>query len=178
MKAKRNHTGVFEFLKASGVLETGSKDVIDIAKREYMREYKRKWIMNKRKEEKQVTIFLNSKEYKLISKSANAHKRNTTQYIKEAALAYSKRQYINPDPLITNYIREALALNYNAIAHLEEGNVISAGMDQKLLAKLECMEQMIMEKLINPKEVEQALIEAVANNPGQKAHFLELLENL
>lgn len=178
MRKNNNHTGLFEFLKASGILETGSKEAIAQARKMYWAEYKKNWAKNRRKREKQVTISLNLKEYKLISQSAKVHGRDVTPYVKEIALTHSKKQYLIPNPMSINYIREAFLLNYNVIAQLEKESTLSVETEQKLLAKLERLELMVMEKLKNPKELEQTLLDAVLNNPDQKAHFIRVLENL
>lgn len=176
MKNKNNHRGLYTFLKESGVLETGSDEAIEQARKMYWREYKKIWARDKRNRKKQVTVSLNAQEHKLLSRSAKAYGRNTTRYIKDAALSYSQKQYLTPDPMILNYIREALTLNYNAIMQLEEEQTLSFETEHILIAKLDSIQRIIMDKLQNPKDLEQAIIEAVANNPEQKAHILDLLE--
>jgi uncharacterized protein (DUF1778 family) len=178
MKNKSNHRNLYTFLEESGVLETGSDEDIELARKKYWREYKRKWARDKRKSKKQVTISLNAQEYKLILQSAKTYGRNTAQYVKDAVLAYGKKQYLIPDPMILNYIREAFTLNYNAIAQLEQEQTLSFETEHILISKLDSLERIITEKLKHPKDLEQAIIEAVSNNPEKKAHFLDLLENL
>lgn len=178
MKKKNNHRNLYKFLEESGLLETGSDEEIAEARKKYWREYKKLYARDKRKSKKQVTISLNPQEYKLISLSAKVYGRNMARYVKDAVLAYSNKQYLIPDPMLLNYIREALTLNYNAIAQLEEEQTLSFETEKILITKLDSLERIITEILKNPKDLEQAIIEAVSNNPERKAHFLDVLENL
>lgn len=61
LKTKSN---IYNYLKSSGILETGTHAEIQMVRKEYWKEYKRNWRKNKRNNVKEITISLEPEEFK------------------------------------------------------------------------------------------------------------------
>lgn len=152
MARKPKHTGgIYTFLEASGVLQTNDDALIKQAKRTYWTEYKRKWRLSKRRSGKEFTIFLDGDDLQLIASATKSHVRKLPDFFKAAVLAYITRQYIVPDRMTVNHIRELLSLNYTALQAIADGNKIHWNLSRQLLKQLEALEKQVLEYLQNPK---------------------------
>lgn len=75
----KSNNGIYGFLEASGVLETGTAEEISALRKRYWKEYKRLWRNNKRKNEKELTISFNSEELLVLTKAAKKTSFQQTQ---------------------------------------------------------------------------------------------------
>ncbi len=72
---------------------------IQRARKQYWREYKRKWRNEQRKKEKEFTITLINEELKMLTYEAKRHKMSRTRFLKETTFAYINKSFIVPDSL-------------------------------------------------------------------------------
>ena len=151
-KGVKKKCGVYNYLHSIKVLEIGSNQDIINARKAYWKEYKAKWRKEKRIAEKEFTLTLASEEAKILRESARAHRQSISRFIRNAALAYLRRQYIVPDPLAIGTIRQLLAMNYNALHRLFEENRLPFDIGRMLLTQMADLEQKVITELYNPKE--------------------------
>jgi uncharacterized protein (DUF1778 family) len=171
-------SGLYSYLHASGVLNTGNENAIALARKEYWRNYKKVWRKEKRKKEKEITISLNTEELKVITQSAKIHQRNVTAFIKESAFAYINKRYIVPSQETVHSIRQLLAMLYNQIEQLLDENKLQSELGNELKQKITELERFILPVLFNPKIVEKHIEELVRKEPIMKTKLLALLNNL
>lgn len=148
----KNKRSLYKYLEP--FLETGSAEDIAQARIQYWREYKSKWRKEKRQKEKEFTISFTDKELKIINHNASKHHRSCTKFIKESALAYCTKQFLFPDTTTLNYIRELLALNYNAVQQLSEDDNLPTLQAEEWMMKIADLEKKVLTLLQNPKVLE------------------------
>src|SRR4051812_8742836 len=102
--------GLHQYLNASGVLNHGSSEQIILAKQNYWKEYRRKYIQEKRKEEKQFNVSFTQKEYSIVKKAAKGFN-SCTEFIKRSTLAAANGKGIG-DPSTLNTLTELFTLTY------------------------------------------------------------------
>lgn len=114
MKKKNTYRNseVYRYLKCNGFLDKSAEEIAN-AKKQYWKQYKRNWRKAKRGRNKSITLLFDKQEYAELKVKAIEHKRSVTKYIKEAAIAYSRNQYVVMDIRQVMEIKELLTLNYN-----------------------------------------------------------------
>ncbi len=86
MKNKSN--ALWKYLQAQGALETGNEKTLPEHIKDYRRQYKREWLKNKRKQCKEVKIYLTADQYRTLADHAKIFGiRSVTGYAKEVILS-------------------------------------------------------------------------------------------
>lgn len=134
----------------------GSTDTPEQLKKQYWRKYKAQWRKRKREEQKEFTLSFTKPELAIITNQAKKHSRSRTQYIKEAALAYSSDKFLVPDEHTILRIKELLCAHYTVIQQLEEDERISKQLGDRLKETIESLEERVLFQLQHP-EVPQSL---------------------
>lgn len=151
MKKKAEHK-VYAYLHQSGVLDSGTSEEIETARKEYWKIYKRNWRKNKRKEETEVTASFNDLEFIKIESQANIHNLSNPQFVKKAVLAYIDKKYLVPNELTVRKISQLLSQYLDLITdELEEDNLMQDKSDL-LLHKINELEHLITILLREPKQ--------------------------
>ncbi len=146
---------IYRFLEETGVLQSGDAAQIEAAKALYYRNYKRQWRKAKRHAEKVFEITLDANEYSIIETAAKKHNMSKTAFIKAAALAYSRQQYIVPRLEVLYELKELLALNYDALQQMQEEGKANGALH--IIAHLEST---VLKLLFTPK------LQSDGNRPG------------
>lgn len=126
----KKNAGVYAFLDRSGLLENGTGKAIEQAKKQYWKDYRKKYNKIKRQENTSFQIFFNFKKVKRITQEAKKYHTSPTNYIKQSALANNKNIF---DPVVVGEIRELVILHHNALRTLTEENKLSQPISDKLL---------------------------------------------
>ena len=177
MKKRRlnSKSNLYSHLKSSGVLENGTHDEIQKVKKEYWKEYKRKWRNNKRKMVNEITISFTLEEFKEINNESKRHKLNRTNFIKQACFAYLNKSFIVPDLKEVKKISQILALSYNSIQEMTEENKIDFKSGKSIIEVIYKLEREILPVLNNPKSLEALIKEHILKNPKNKNTLIELI---
>ncbi len=179
MKRKvKSENSIYSYLQSSGVLEKGTNEEIQKVRSEYWREYKRKWRLAKRRKEKEFTVSFNSDELKLLNQHAKRHHVSRTQFIKETTFAYINNSFIVPDLLEVKRISQILAMTYNSIQELFEGNVIKFEIGRDLVDAIHNLEREIVPLLHHPKTLEEFIKMHIDKDGGNKAKMLEFINSI
>lgn len=179
MKRKVNReNSIYLHLKTNGVLENGTHEEIQSVRKEYWREYKRNWRVAKRRKEKEFTISFNQEELKILTSEAKRHKLSRTQFIKDTTFAYINNSFIVPDLLEVKRISQILAMTYNSIQELFEGNTIKFEIGRDLLHSINKLERDILPLLHHPKTLEEFIKLHIDKDGGNKAQLLEFINSL
>jgi hypothetical protein len=144
-------TSLYKYLEP--FLENGDMEQIAEARKEYWRKYKATWRRNKRQQEKEFTLSLTPRELQVLRHEKIKHNRSYTQFIKEAALSYCKKQFLIPDTIALNKIKELLALNYNALQQMTEEELPDTKTHDQLIKRMADLEERVLAILHNPVEV-------------------------
>ena len=150
MARKNKEPKLYTYLNELGLLKSTDKALVEAAKKEYWNLYKRNWQHQKRAEQKSFTVFFNNKEFTVISEGAKRHSLTEIAMVKNAALAYLKQTFLTLDAISTVEIKQTLALTLSAICHAIDEERVSVEIGNKLLEKIEYMEQTILTKLQVP----------------------------
>ena len=137
---------VYEFLQASGILEIGTAEEIQLVKKQYWAQVRKQYKQNRRHQQKSYTVFFTAEELKLIRPKANQF-RNVTNYIKQAALSQAKGK-CTIDKKTVGEIRQALALHYGSIQQLQEDNILPNRLAEEVLEEITVIEKMIFQFLL------------------------------
>jgi hypothetical protein len=150
MSRKQNTSGVWKFLEMSGVLDAGSNEDIANKRKEYWNLRKRMSKQEKRRKETEFKIYLNDDELQVLSKAAKKLSLSRTRYIKQAAMAYTNKEYLTLDQAAINHIRQLLSLNYFSLQELSEN--ASSDVANVILQRMADLEEQILTALNNPQE--------------------------
>lgn len=154
MKRKINSkSSVYSYLKLSGVLDKGTHNDIQEKRKEYWREYKRKWRNQKRKNDTEITISFSAEELHELTTEAKRHKVSRTKFIKQACFAYINNRYIVPDIAEVRKISQLLSMTYNSIQESIELNKIEFKNGKEILERVYNLEREILPALFNPKSI-------------------------
>lgn len=180
MKKRRlnSKSNLYAYLKSSGVLENGTHEDIQIVRKEYWKEYKRKWRTIKRKTENEITISFSSEEFKEITLESKRHKLSRTKFIKRTCFAYINKTFIVPDTKETKGIAQHLSMTYNSIQELMEENKIEIKTGKVILETIYKLEREILPALNNPKSLDTFIKEQILKNPNNKKSIIEFINSI
>lgn len=148
MKRHNVNGSIYKYLDAIGVLETGTEEDIEVARKKYWTEYKRQWKKEMKKSRKSFEIFLTLKEANIITQEAKKNHTSTTNYIKQSAL--TNRGGI-VDHVVIGEFRELLFLHHSALETLIENNMNAPEIDFTTFEEILNMEEQILEFLVSLK---------------------------
>jgi len=168
--AKKN-SGVWQYLLQTGVLERGTGEEIEAARRAYWQEYKRNW---KHAHQKRYTVSLSVAESGELVRAAKAHRSSPTRFIRQALFAYIRSEFVFPDQNTLQEIRLLLAKNYLLLQEFQDQDLHAAF--GKLVAQMDHLEQEILHQLLHPASLETLLKAALANSPETQTMVQTLLE--
>ncbi|MGC4100873.1 hypothetical protein [Ferruginibacter sp.] len=120
---------LYAFLEQKGVLHTEDSDLIQRAKDEYWKNYRREWRKNKRHQNKSYTILLNYDEAKQVINEAKKYHASPTQYIKGTALAGKQIA----DPVAIGKLRELLYAHYNSLQAYIDKKILPESLGHKMM---------------------------------------------
>jgi hypothetical protein len=148
MKEKNNNKNLlYAFLEEKGVLETGDNELIEDAKNQYWKNYRRQWKKDKRHDSKSYTILLNDDEARRVINEAKRYHTSPTQYIKETALTGKQIA----DPVAIGKLRELIYAYYNTLQTYIDKNFVSAHVGHKILEEITEIEKKTFALLMPPK---------------------------
>lgn len=147
MKRKtKKGSGIYAYLEATGILQTGDAVAIELAKKEYWTQVRKGYKRAKRLQCKSYTIFLTDTELKIVGPAAKMQQYSITGFIKEAALSYSNGRGITNKKNI-GALREAAMLHYNTIEILHEEKQLPQRIASILLQEIITIETGILKLL-------------------------------
>lgn len=179
MKRKLNSkSSIYSFLKSSGVLESGTPEEIQNGRKAYWREYKRSWRKQKRKAEKEFTIYFSTDELQEIIKEAKRHKLSRSRFIKQACFAYIDKTFLVPDISEVRKISQLLSMTYISIQEYLESNGNEIKNGKEILDRIYRLEREILPTLHNPKTLDDIIKEHILINPNEKLRLIELINTI
>src|SRR5882724_11575645 len=141
-RIKKKNIGVYAYLDSRGLLEKGTGKEIELAKKEYWRDYRKKYNKNKRQENRSFQILFNFKEAKIIARQAKKYHCSAPGYIKQSAL--SEKQNI-VDWVTVGEIRELIIGHHTTLINLIEENELPQPIGNKLLFQASLLEKRILD---------------------------------
>ncbi|MEL7534908.1 MAG: hypothetical protein AAFN10_26635 [Bacteroidota bacterium] len=102
--------GLQEYLEASGVLEHGSKEDIQTAKKAYKKQYQAAYRRARRRSHPETTVTLTQKQWHYLSAEAKRHQLSLPKFMRQAALAYLKQTYLVPNGQAVAKIEQLISL--------------------------------------------------------------------
>lgn len=110
---------LYEYLKSTGVLETGDKERIAEAKKQYRKQYLTKQKQQYRKTKKHIAIILEDHEKITLEAQAKEHGLTLPQYIKQSALHYQAGLFLVPNANTILEIKEIIYRTYRDIQEIQ-----------------------------------------------------------
>ena len=179
MKRKvKSENSIYSHLQSSGVLEKGPHEEIQNVRKEYWKEYKRKWRVAKRRKEKEFTVSFKPDELKILTFEAKKHKLSRTQFIKDTTFAYINNSFIVPDLIEVKKISQLLAMTYNSVQNLFDANKLNFDLGRDIMESINRLERELLPILHNPKTVEEYIKMHIDKDEGNKAQLLEFTNSL
>jgi hypothetical protein len=174
---------MWDYLDQCGVLENGTDADIKAAKREYKKQYFKRYRQERRTDKPEYSVGFSRKngEYGKIVLAAKQHGMTVTRFVREAALAYLDRRYIIVLPRRAAQLQQLLmdCLNeIKGISQLKER--YSFNREQKVEAitvRVGKLEEQIRETLHFPQLLEDAISNAVTEDPAFRFKLLAVLEH-
>jgi predicted DNA binding CopG/RHH family protein len=174
------HSPLYEFLKSTGVLETGDKERISEAKKQYRKQYLTKQKQQYRKAKKHIAVILEDHELTTLESKAIQHGLSLPQYIKQSALHYQAGLFLVPNPNSYLEIKELVYAIYRQIQEIQNkeksrwfGSINEYdSMKQVILGLLPQTEKLFS----NPVSLIEAIDEQLKSNLQFKNTLQELLK--
>lgn len=176
MKRKKDG-GLYAYLAATGVLETGDDARIKTAKRQYWTAYKAAWRKAQRASTVQLTVVLTPREAEAIRMAAVTHKRSKTSMVKHAAFAYLNKSYLVPDVITVRSMAQSIDMTCNAVQAALKDQQLDVTETKEMLLALRRIESTILPALNYPKTVEE-LFHRIAATPEHVDELRRLLKKL
>lgn len=179
MKRKVNKENtIYKHLQTNGVLKKGTHEEIQSVRKEYWKEYKRKWRVAKRRKDKEFAVSFNSDELKILIQQAKRHHLSRTQFIKETTFAYINNSYIVPDLLEVKKVSQLLAMTYNSVQDLYDANKFNFDLGRDIMESINRLEREILPLLHHPKTIEEYIKIHINKDGRNKALLLEFINSL
>jgi hypothetical protein len=117
MRKLKQNSHIWQYLNNAGVLENGTKEQINAAKRAYKKKYLLTYKQQQRREKQEYIILLSKEngEYNIVSIAAKKHSMSVTAFLKTATLAYINQYYIVPDRVQLGKMEQLLAQCLNEV---------------------------------------------------------------
>ncbi len=146
-----------EFLARKGVFSDSAPEVIEEAKKQYRQQY----LKEKQKEFRETHIrkelFLTKKEFGFLKHHAEKHQIKLSRFIKNAAIAYLKNEYLLPDDTQVRNLeletRRIGNLMNQIVRHIHASECITDDDVRMMKLQLQALEQKISSALRNPQKV-------------------------
>lgn len=174
-RSLKKRSTLYTYLESTKILETGTEEQINLAKKAYWKEYKRVWRKHKRRAEKELTLSFNRPEMKIVTDEARKHKMSRTGYIKRATLAYIDKIYLVTDLEQVRRITQLLAMNYNIIQRMVEDGQLTSTLGNTVLAKVSDLEKQVLIQLHHPKTLEELIKDQIRIDSSIKEKIFKLL---
>lgn len=178
---RRKSSALWLHLDSLGILETGTPEEIDAAKRAYWKAYHYNHRKAQRKDKPEVVIALSREDgtYERISTAAKKHRMTVAAFIRASAVAYLTETYIVPDRAVIVHLEQLLSQSANqlqAVAGVKEKYFWQREHKiESMEAQISKLEQDIRELLRNPPRLDQEILKALKQKPDMKAHLLDLI---
>ena len=140
---KRTISGFQQYLLANGIQRADAQKVVE-ARQSYRALYKRDWLKKKRSNHKPITTYYTLKEIASIEKAAKIHGLSLPKMVKEASLAYIRKQVVPIEPEMKLMLKEQLALMLSAVIHAFDEEKLEHHAFRVLTEKIEHLEQTIL----------------------------------
>ena len=110
MSNVRRSKALWAYLESTGSLH-GTEEEINIAKRNYRKQYLLTYKRQQRSKRREYTIGLSvhSGEHKRIAEAAKRHRLKIPPFLKSATLAYLDQKFLVPDRLLIAHLEQLLA---------------------------------------------------------------------
>ena len=115
--SRKNNSKMWEYLESLGVLEKGSAEEIETAKKAYRKNYLLSYKQKQRSHKPEFTINFSKEkgEFTKVEKEAKRHDLAITGFIHLATLAYINQTYLVPNALQISKLEHALSDCLNEI---------------------------------------------------------------
>ena len=178
---KRKSSALWIYLDSIGILESGSTEEIEAAKRAYWKQYHYNHRRAQRTENAEITVALSRKDgtYKRLNSAAQRHGMTLAAFLRAATESYLSAAYILPDRAVLAHLETLLASCANAIQAV-------AGSKERYFwqreHKIEVMEATVMkledrvrELFLDPPKLEHEITKALERSPEIRTRLLALI---
>jgi hypothetical protein len=174
--------GIWKFLQDCGVLDNGTAEDIERARKSYWKEYRRIHKTKLRNKKPEMTVSIPSIEiYEELKKAAKAHHRPLSTFILECTEAYLKQSFVNPNEQDWKHIRQFLYKCEIAIRRLAEEDNEAEDFHRNyelLIEKLMFLENELEDLIHRPELIENAIKSTIQKKPWCKQQLKHLIESL
>jgi hypothetical protein len=182
MSSKNKHKGgMWEYLDSIGILENGTDEQIEKAKKDYRKIYftKHKRVQRTLKREFTLRFSKEKGEYTTIELKAKQHRMKITAFLKSAVLAYINKTYIAPDRLKIAELEQLLSQCLNEIQTIvKQKEKYSYEREEKyelIEKRIEKLEEEISTILKCPYTIEELVLKGIEEKPTLKEQLLSIL---
>ena len=171
---------VWDYLERTGVLDHGTADDIEQAKRDYWALYRLEHKRASRKRRPEITVSFESlNDLAFFRDAAQEHGRTLSVFMRESARAYLDQSYLQPDPSLWQTMRAQLNSIAISLHNLSE-DVDSPTLlhrTHELSDKLISIELTLEEQLTRPERLEDAIRRTANEAPWRIQPLKKLLES-
>lgn len=173
----KHNKKVLHYLQSIGILENGTKEQIEQAKREFWKQENKARLERFRNKHKRKEVSLTPQEFDILAAAARKHEIQLGTFIRLAAVAYVKTEFLLPSNNRVQELEVALRRIGNNINQLTK-HVHQHGMTREdLLAfqnKLNELEDHVAHALRQPVTLEEFLSKLLNRQP----EYAEVLEKV
>ena len=169
----------YGYLKDQGFqLDKLSDMQLDAIRKEYSRFRNRMYKKRQRESKRELTLFLDRNEHKILKAAAQYHHLVLSHYVKQAALKYTEGTYITPDTTTLKLILHELEEVTTGIdtALRRKRGLFSKDFDARELNQvIETLKNGLISSVCSPVNVEKWIAEEITRKPAFKNKLIALL---
>lgn len=151
----KNKKGLLAYFESIGILENGTQEQFNKARKEYEKIYIREYKRKERSSKSEFIVLLSKQkgELKTVSEAAKEHKVSISNFIKASALAYLQKTYLVPDTDKVAELELTLSACRNEIQKISKNPYFPiADKIQAIERRIEKMETAINDLFRHPPE--------------------------
>ena len=169
----------YEYLKDQGLgMDKLSDQAMDTIRKDYSRFRNRMYKKRQRESKRELTLFLDRNEHKILKVAAHYHHLVLSHYVKQAALKYTEGTYITPDATtlkLVLYELEEVTRGIDAALSRKRGLFSKDFAAQELSKVIETLKNGLISSVCSPVNVEKWISEEISRNPAFKHKLIALL---
>ena len=174
--------GIWDYLERCGVLENGTSEDIENARKRYWKEYNRRYKKRSRKQKPEINIaFPDGALLERTRQAAKAHNRPTSLFVRDLIEAYLDKTYMQPSPKRWEEVQQTLFLTeiqIRQIAEDDDGAINYLRNYNLIFEKLLELESIIKGEFNTAKILKDAVTESVVKQPWIKEELIKHLNTI
>ncbi len=179
MRKTKRHSGIKNYLDTLGVIERGSEEDINNAKKAYWKQRNTEIKRKQRAAKRHCTVSMSNEEYTQLEQAAKARGLQLSAFLKQATNSYLQKIYVIPHISVLHHIEQMIFRSQTGIERIANSDKVAW---YKADRKYQDLEEIIKglhrdigQIFAQPPTLERTIEQALQNNPDYALTIKKLL---